>query len=303
MKINKSFLKCLAAIMVLMFHIWANITNTIVESFIIRSLFVGVDIFFFLSAYSLADKEIKLSSFLKNRFLTIYLEFVVFAIISFFYKGWKIQKLINVLLGIDLIKNGGGSFLWFIPAIMIFYVLYPLFIKWNNNRKEWIVLVGYSLIAILISYFTKNKNLFIVINRIPIIIIAYYLKTRKIKFNKLQSALMMVVGVILLYFFYFKKRVDVPIVQLYYVLAIPLVLGIIYFFDDVKSNKVIDLIGNASLEIYGLSMIFGFNIASDLLKMMKMPILTNILSITIVVLISIVFKYLYDISIKKILIH
>lgn len=303
MKINKSFLKCLAAIMVLMFHIWANITNTIVESFIIRSLFVGVDIFFFLSAYSLADKEIKLSSFLKNRFLTIYLEFVVFAIISFFYKGWKIQKLINVLLGIDLIKNGGGSFLWFIPAIMIFYVLYPLFIKWNNDKKEIIVLVGYAVIAVLISVCTKNKNLFIVINRIPIIIIAYYLKTRKIKFNKLQSALMMVVGVILLYFFYFKKRVDVPIVQLYYVLAIPLVLGIIYFFDDVKSNKVIDLIGNASLEIYGLSMIFGFNIASDLLKMMKMPILTNILSITIVVLISIVFKYLYDISIKKILIH
>lgn len=302
MKINKSFLKCLAAIMVLMFHIWANISSSIIESFIIRILFVGVDIFFFLSAYSLADKDIKLSSFLKNRFLTIYLEFVVFAIISFFYKGWKIQKLINVLLGVDLIKNGGGSFLWFIPAIMIFYVLYPLFIKWNNNKKEIIVLVGYTIVAIAISYFTKNKNLFIVINRIPIIIIAYYLKTRKIKFNKLQSLLMIAIGLVLLYFFYFKKRVDIPIVQIYYVLAIPLAIGIIYICDDVKSNKVFELIGNASLEIYGLSMIFGFNIASKLLKMIKMPIITNVLSIIAVVLISIAFKYLYDATIKKALI-
>ena len=166
MNINKKFLQFIGTILVLVFHIWATITSSTIESFIIRSSFIGVDLFFFVSAYSLADKKIDLKSFMKNRFLTIYLKFVVLALIAFVYKKWKIQKLLLTLSGIDLFISGGGSFLWFVPAIMIFYFLYPLFVEWKNPKKELIVLSGYTVVCLLITYLTKNRVLFIFLNRL-----------------------------------------------------------------------------------------------------------------------------------------
>lgn len=294
MNINKKFLQFIGTILVLVFHIWATITSSTIESFIVRTSFIGVDLFFFVSAYSLADKKIDLKSFMKNRFQTIYLKFAVLTLIAFFYKKWKIKKLLLTLTGMDLFISGGGSFLWFVPAIMIFYFLYPLFVKWKNPKKELIVLSGYTVLCLLITYLTKNRVLFIFLNRLPVVMAAYYLKTRKININKFVSFLLVAIGIVLLYFFFFKKRLNVPFAQFYYIMIIPFVIGFAYLTKDIKENKVVSLIGNCSLEVYGLSMIFGFNIAAKLLKLTNSALVSNIISITSIIVMSIIFKYLYD---------
>ena len=78
MKINKRFLQCIAALQILIFHLWMPLTNTMIEQFLIKTGYMGVDLFFFLSAYSLADKTISYGSFLKNKVIVLYAKFAFF---------------------------------------------------------------------------------------------------------------------------------------------------------------------------------------------------------------------------------
>ena len=79
-----------------------------------------MDIFFFVSAYSLAQRDrIEYWKFVGNRLLSIYIPFVLFAVVAGFYEKWKYPRFFKVISGIEFFKRGGGSFLWFFVAIML----------------------------------------------------------------------------------------------------------------------------------------------------------------------------------------
>ena len=61
---NKKLIMFFATLMILIFHLWIYInpiTNNLfkIEVFIRTICYIGVDIFFFVSAFSISNKEIK----------------------------------------------------------------------------------------------------------------------------------------------------------------------------------------------------------------------------------------------------
>lgn len=299
MKINKRFIQFLACILILIFHLWIIVTGSNIENFIIKTAYIGVDMFFLVSAYSLADKKLEYKSFVLNRFINIYLKYIIFALIFFIYKKIKFIRFIKIILGIELFERGGGAFLWFIPAIMIFYLVYPLFINWKNKYKGLIVLVIYLIVGICLSNFTNYRSLFIFINRIPVLLLGYYLKVKELKYNEYFNYLFIIIGIILLYLFGYKNRLNYPIKEIFYVTSIVLIIGILYLSNKVKNGLIINTVGSISLEVYAVQMIFGYDLAAKLLNLINIKLLVNILVIISVLIIAYIFNQLFNLILKK----
>jgi len=294
---NKKSTMFFSSLLVVIFHLWINIfdrTSNLfnIETFLRQTCFIGVDIFFFLSSYFISKKEIKnYKEFLLSRFIKIYIVFIFFSIVALIYFKWSIKTFLLTISGINLFLKGGGSFLWFIPAIMIIYILLPLYNKIDKkyNKITYVITIMlWLLFTIIISKFTPFTKILIFTNRIPIILIGSYLSKYNIinKFTKkkyfILTILLIIIGFIIEYnlnnitFSYIK--------DVYYITSIPLTLGLILLINLIPTNKVINKLGSISLEMYGLQMIFGFKIASVVFKYIKYPLISNIITITTIIL-------------------
>ena len=301
MKINKKFLQFYASLLILIFHLWLPVTQSGVENFIIKTGYVGVDIFFFLSAYSLADKPIKYPEFIRNRFLTIYGKFLIFVIAAAVYKGVSVSKTIKILTLVEFFQRGGGSFLWFIPAIMIFYLLYPLFTGWKFRYKALIVLLAWLGLSFILDYFTGYTRVFIFTNRIPVIMLGYLVKTKKISIPKLVYAGAIVVGIALLYFAGYKIKLDIPFKDIYFVAGVVLTLGVCGISSMIPESKVWNVLGMGTLELYALQMICGANLVFGIRRIVNNNIITNIIVVVVMYAVSIGIAKLFAVIEKAVI--
>lgn len=301
---NKKAIMFLASLLILIFHFWIYVSSKTspifkYELFIRQICFIGVDIFFFISAFSIYGvKKEEYISFIKKRFIKVYLLFIVFSFISFFYNKWSLKELILTISGISLFIKGGGAFLWFVPAIMLIYILLPLysFLEEKNKYILPIIVIIWVILAFTISNYTAYKEIFILLNRVPIILLGYYSAKYKL-FEKLSKKKMILIsiigsisGILLLYYFF---RSDFYIRDFYYILAIPLVIGIILFINELPKNKIIDKVGSATLEVYALQMTFGYDIANLVSRIVSNYLVANISTIIIIIIISLLINYSY----------
>lgn len=315
---NKKVIMSFSALMIIIFHLWINITkpNTniyLIETYLRYIGYIGVDIFFFLSAYSLASNEIdNYLNFIFKRFKKIYLKFIIFGVIAFFFNKWSFLKLLKIIFGIEFLTKGGGSFLWFIPAIMIIYILLPLYKKLDNKYKiitPIITIITYLILVITLSI-NKKTTLLIFINRIPIILLGYYFSKLKI-FEKLQknnllyycvALCLTIFGLFFNYYLYLNHFYLSYFQDIFYVLSIPLIIGVILLLDKIKVNKLFNYLGSITLEVYAIQMIFGYYLTGKLVKIISNSFLTNIISIVIVILIASFFNLIFNQkNIKKLL--
>lgn len=315
---NKKVIMSFSALMIIIFHLWINITkpNTniyLIETYLRYIGYIGVDIFFFLSAYSLAKNEIdNYLNFIFKRFKKIYLKFIIFGVIAFFFNKWSFLKLLKIIFGIEFLTKGGGSFLWFIPAIMIIYILLPLYKKLDNKYKiitPIITIITYLILVITLSI-NKKTTLLIFINRIPIILLGYYFSKLKI-FEKLQknnllyyciALCLTIFGLFFNYYLYMNHFYLSYFQDIFYVLSIPLIIGVILLLDKIKVNKLFNYLGSITLEVYAIQMIFGYYLTGKLVKIISNSFLTNIISIVIVILIASFFNLIFNQkNIKKLL--
>ena len=315
---NKKVIMSFSALMIIIFHLWINTTkpNTniyLVETYLRYIGYIGVDIFFFLSAYSLANNEIdNYLNFIFKRFKKIYLKFIIFGVIAFFFNKWSFLKLLKIIFGIEFLTKGGGSFLWFIPAIMIIYILLPLYKKLDNKYRvitPIITIITYLILVITLSI-NKKITLLIFINRIPIILLGYYFSKLKI-FEKLQknnllyycvALCLTIFGLFFNYYLYLNHFYLSYFQDIFYVLSIPLIIGVILLLDKIKSNNLFNYLGSITLEVYAIQMIFGYYLTGKLVKIISNSFLINILSIVIVILIASFFNLIFkQKNIKKLL--
>ncbi len=315
---NKKVIMSFSALMIIIFHLWINITkpNTniyLIETYLRYIGYIGVDIFFFLSAYSLASNEIdNYLNFIYKRFKKIYLKFIIFGVIAFFFNKWSFLKLLKIIFGIEFLTKGGGSFLWFIPAIMIIYILLPLYKKLDNKYKiitPIITIITYLILVITLSI-NKKTTLLIFINRIPIILLGYYFSKLKI-FEKLQknnllyycvALCLTIFGLFFNYYLYLNHFYLSYFQDIFYVLSIPLIIGVILLLDKIKVNKLFNYLGSITLEVYAIQMIFGYYLTGKLVKIISNSFLINIISIVIVILIASFFNLIFNQkNIKKLL--
>ena len=295
MTINKKFLQVIAAFQILFFHLWAPLTSTQIEQFILKTAYVGVDMFFFLSAYSLAGREIDYVPFLKDRLLKMYAKFAFFVLImALFSKSFGVIRAVKSLTFIEFFQKGGGAFLWFIPAILIFYAVYPLFLKWNSRLKVIWVLLIWLTGSVFAEHVLSYTAVFIFTNRIPVILAGYLFKTYCTKNNNLRRSFIVLIplGVLLLYMYGFKVRLNFPIKDMFYVLAIPSVLGLVTLSSYVKKYAVTESLGSITLELYAVQMIFGQRILIFAYNIFnKNALLTNIFVTGVMLLLTYIISY------------
>ena len=295
MTINKKFLQVIAAFQILFFHLWAPITSTQIEQFVLKTAYVGVDMFFFLSAYSLAGREIDYVPFLKDRVLKLYAKFAFFTLImALFSKSFGVIRVVKSLTLIEFFQKGGGAFLWFIPAILIFYAVYPLFLKWNSRFKVIWVLLIWLVAGVFSEHVLSYTAVFIFTNRIPVILAGYLFKTYCTHNNNLRRSFIVLIplGVLLLHMYGFKVRLNFPIKDMFYVLAIPTVLGLVTLSSYVKKYAVTESLGSITLELYAVQMIFGQRILMWAYNVFnKNALLTNIFVTGVMLLLAYIISY------------
>ena len=308
---NKKSIMLFASILILIFHLWINIfdrTSNLfeLENFIRKICYIGVDIFFFLSSYSISKHKIEnYKKFIFKRFIKVYLLFILFSIIGTIYFSWDLKTFLLTISGIQLFIKGGGSFLWFVPAIMIVYILLPLFNKIDSKYKIITpsVIIIWLIFTIVISSYTKYNQIFIFTNRIPIILLGCY-SSKSCIFNnfslKKYLALMisfLIIGLFLTY--RFGNMTSPYIYDIFYLINIPFALGLIMLINLIPKNKVIDKLGTITLEIYGVQMLFGFKIASKIYSLFKNAIISNFVTILIIIGTSIIINFTMNIILKK----
>lgn len=295
MTINKKFLQVIAAFQILFFHLWAPITSTQIEQFVLKTAYVGVDMFFFLSAYSLAGREIDYVPFLKDRVLKLYAKFAFFVLImALFSKSFGVIRVVKSLTLIEFFQKGGGAFLWFIPAILILYIIYPLFLKWNSRFKVIWVLLIWLIAGVFSEHVLSYTTVFIFTNRIPVILAGYLFKTYCTHNNNLRRSFIVLIplGVLLLHMYGFKVRLNFPIKDMFYVLAIPTVLGLVTLSSYVKKYAVTESLGSITLELYAVQMIFGQQILIWAYNVFnKNALLTNIFVTGVMLLLAYIISY------------
>ena len=295
MTINKKFLQVIAAFQILFFHLWAPLTSTQIEQFILKTAYVGVDMFFFLSAYSLAGREIDYVPFLKDRVLKLYAKFAFFTLImALFSKSFGVIRVVKSLTLIEFFQKGGGAFLWFIPAILILYIIYPLFLKWNSMFKVIWVLLIWLTGSVFAEHVLSYTTVFIFTNRIPVILAGYLFKTYCTHNNNLRRSFIVLIplGVLLLHMYGFKVRLNFPIKDMFYVLAIPTVLGLVTLSSYVKKYAVTESLGSITLELYAVQMIFGQRILMWAYNVFnKNALLTNIFVTGVMLLLAYIISY------------
>ena len=295
MTINKKFLQVIAAFQILFFHLWAPITSTQIEQFVLKTAYVGVDMFFFLSAYSLAGREIDYVPFLKDRVLKLYAKFAFFVLImALFSKSFGVIRAVKSLTFIEFFQKGGGAFLWFIPAILILYIIYPLFLKWNSRLKVIWVLLIWLVAGVFSEHVLSYTAVFIFTNRIPVILAGYLFKTYCTENNNLRHSFIVLIplGALLLYMYGFKVRLNFPIKDMFYVLAIPSVIGLVMLSSYVKKCAVTDSLGSITLELYAVQMIFGQRILMWAYNVFnKNALLTNIFVTGVMLLLAYIISH------------
>lgn len=304
---NKSSIMTFSALQILIFHLWVFVMqNNQIEIFIKQISYIGVDIFFFLSAYSLANRPIKsYKSFILNRFYSVYLKFILFSLFAFVYFNWSFSYLVSVLTGINLFMKGGGAFLWFLPAIMLFYVVFPLFQK-CDSKNRLVTFISVLSIWLIVSFIISNlkylSQIGIFWNRVPIFLLGYYTSKFRHKYwiglsNSTKLIIGFVsttIGVLVSYKFAFRIKLQYPFTDMFYIVVIPLVLGLVILLSLVPVNKISKVIGSVTLEMYAIQVIFGYDIVNKLIKLIDNKLVINLLSIMSIIIISIVINCSYD---------
>lgn len=309
---NKKSIMAFSALQILIFHLWVYVLkNNEIEIFLKQASSIGVDIFFLISAYSLSSRNVDhYGKFLLFRFKAVYVKYILFAIVATIYSSWSIERLVEVVTMQELFERGGGSYLWFLPAIMLFYIVFPLFQRCENKYKIITPLITtaiWIIVAYTITNNTELRQLAIIWNRVPVFIVGYYLfklnKVTKIFDNKkykiIAGTLLTIVGAILIYNFAFKAKLQIPFRDMFYLTVIPASIGLTMLFDCVPENKVINWLGSSTLEIYAVQMTFGYDIANKLIRLTKNMVVYNVIMLVSILTLSVSIHYGYEYIIKK----
>ena len=115
---------------------------------------------------------------------------------------------------------------------------------------------------------------------------------RTIQILRRSWILLIPLGVLLLYMYGFKVRLNFPIKDMFYVLAIPSVIGLVMLSSYVKKYAVTESLGSITLELYAVQMIFGQRILIWAYNVFnKNALLTNIFVTGVMLLLAYIISH------------
>lgn len=282
---SKKLIASFAALQILLYHCWIPVFRygTLfgsAERFLIASTYSGVDLFFFISAFSLVSRPVEnYWSFIKSRAIK--------------------------LLPLFFIALIAGKFLWFIPSIMIMYLVLPPLHKLCRKRPSlsfFLLILGWAgIVYLILGVLRPAQDLGIFLFRIPSIILGAYAVKYKEKLSSRQALItgiaLLVVGYVLVYRFGYIDRLNVPFRSTFYLTGIPVMLGTVLLLDLLAadhSSRIIDYFGSMTLELYFSQMVFGTLLVSSFFRVTGSKIATNVIVMVIVIAAAAVIKFIND---------
>ena len=278
-----------AALMIFLFHHWTVITPSVfpnhptlgsIPYFLVTHGHTGVDIFFLLSGIGLvwaADKG-SVGRFYLRRIKRVYIPFFICYAVLFIVTGQPFLQWIRVVSGYSFLFESMYSVFWFVPAILILYLLFPLY-NFILKKLRFPVLVTAVVLVLwyLGSQFLPiNYYYFGFYNRIPVFLIGVLLgrlekdgKFPKSKLFYLAGPVLLALG---LFTTYLVENKGVPLLVTLpncFIPALCLGTGTVFILAFVLdflhrfriAGKVADLIsvpfsylGKTSLEFYLVQM-------------------------------------------------
>ena len=247
----------LAIILIMLFHTIApNLPYCINE--IKRFGEVGVDIFLFLGGFTCANSYMKsksVQSFYKKRLVRILPAYLIIwgfihAIFAIRYSEGFLSYLQDISFYNVIIYNDLRN--WYIPAILIMYVITPLYLKVCKHGGR---VIPYILVCVFFILFQfvgiQNKEIPFAMFwlRLPIYFIginAFLCKDKKIIGTK-YIALFAILSIIFSYLILYYHLTEAPF-QIRRFLYIPITIAFVYFFE--YKSKFLFFIGGLTLELY-----------------------------------------------------
>lgn len=305
-----------AALLILIFHLlpvaWNGGAIATVSQFVTLTAYIGVDMFFFLSGYVLPfSRTDNYFAYIKRRFLKIYPIFLLSGIVYILLGSAKPDSVIKAWLGVALFERGGGSFLWFLPSIMIVYIIGPFYIKLQKRlgavRTLVLSLAAWTALAFLLEAVLDNHSLNIFLMRLPAVMLGVFFATFEGKWDArlrcVAGVILLLLGIFVTYRFGFRTRLSAPLTDMFYLTAIPEILGIILLGDLLFSRikpRFFGFLGRISLELYCVQMVVGAMFFAKLMPIAGDKWLASILAIAAVVFISFALSRLWQCITKSI---
>lgn len=229
----------------------------------------GVDVFMLLSGLGLYfsyDKQKSIAVFCKKRFIRILPTYLVVNVIVGLILNWPLETIAINISTIGYWFNK-GCFEWYVPTILLFYMLFPLCYKFTNKYGLSFVVVNFCLVfgILLCMHFNDSLNFHdnrsFSLSRWPIFLLGSYIgrciKLYQVSVNNFANLRLSLGGVsFLLAFLVLNMIYSFPlysgvrqILHLFYIPGICMCVGIIINASK-KVNAFLSFLGGLSLEIY-----------------------------------------------------
>ena len=241
--------------------------------------FNGVDLFLFLSGWGLyhAKKKHSLLVFYKRRYRRLILPYIVACLLPAVYYRWDIIRLIKAVTGWTFLTKDVLEPKWFIPAIAIFYLFFPLY-HWlfekvsNKYLFTAAVVTLWTAFSMVIPLFTSRTDICGPIARIPIFVIGVLFGWFTFNGKELGKAAWIVIAVLMVcgfqmeYYVAFKKvellnpTISNGLPGILIATSVCFVAGYVFRLLDriVFIQKVYGFLGLMTLEFYAVQDIIMF---------------------------------------------
>lgn len=315
---HRNELMGIATLMVFIDHCWIRIFANIpilceVEDFLKEYAgTLGVYIFVFLSGFGLPNsyRKSNIKDFYLKRFKRVYLTyFIAIVLYSIVYKS-GIMDFVNQVTLLSIFNCNYYPYLWYVPAIMILYLIFPLIYEMysrtsNKNIFYILSIIICVLLEILLNGYSYEPTLRL-IRIIPIFIVGIISNEifKDMKFSMLPNVFVLLASLVLFYkieniISTFKINIlSCQIQSSLFAVSFSLIYSFIATkICDVKLfksvTKVLALVGSVSLEVYCLQTTIEKLFVERIEVLFGAP-LTNIILFVIVLAVSYFLKKIID---------
>lgn len=330
----RSVIMGIAALAIYYFHAWVILSPEpqnggfsllySLETYIKVTSFGGVDVFLFLSGMGLtfAIQKESLPKFYYRRFRRILLPALAVGIVRGIVQDWGAAETFRKISGYYFFTESIYKYLWFVHAIVILYIFFPLYYKLFAKAKNKILFTaGAVMIWFVLAVLLRNTmrlDMICFFNRIPVFLIGILFghltqKHENAIFSKwiyLMFLIMFGIGLYLAYLTNFKGFE--PIITRSRTFLPPLLIAVSSSFLIAKImeilerrlsmfgkgvNKVLSFLGMISLELYCIQWWFA-DMVSLFVEAGWNKMLVNLFVFTMTVatswVISVLFKYFWE---------
>lgn len=301
---NRHSLMGFSILWVILFHfcLYGNLLRFAPLNLLFGKGYLGVDVFFLLSSYGLCHSFTKNSipEFYRNRFFRLFPVYPLFLFLlllmygaTFTFPSWKI--FIFQITGLSCFMDMDIE--WYIPALILLYVLFPLIYKSIEicfAKCRLAVFIVLSLLVALCPYLSGFVNGHLVM-RLPIIVVGvvtfFALRNNDIRFLILTYVLCFAIGFC---FQLFSDKLELSLMLPLFLLGVSMLYGL-----SKPSLRLLTFCGKHSLELYlAQNLVFNhFFINTDLGFLPK-----SFLAVLVIPALSLIFyeiQHLHELLVRK----